>query len=144
MANEEFLSRRRLVRWAWGTAIVVFAIIVAVLLWPRAHEVDLATVDRGDVSVDVVDQGLTRMHDVYVVSAPFAGRVLRVEVQPGDRVAAGSVVARMTRALAGFLDARSDLQAQAAVDSATAQLRSAQTQLDLAASDDARTRDLAA
>ncbi len=55
------------------------------------------------------------MHDIYVISAPITGRVLRVEVEPGDEVAAGAVVARMSRAAAGFLDTRSDLQARAAV-----------------------------
>jgi HlyD family secretion protein len=144
MANEEFVARRRRVRWLWAVAITLSALLVGWGLLPHAMQVDTAKVDRGDVHVDLVDQGRTRMHDIYVVSAPFAGRVLRVEVEPGDQVAAGSVVARMTRTAAGFLDTRSDLQARAAVDAAEAQLRAAQTQLDLATRDDARTRDLAA
>ena len=72
------------------------------------------------------------MHDIYIVSAPITGRVLRVEVEPGDEVAAGAVVARMSRAAAGFLDTRSDLQARAAVTAAEAQLRSAAAELALA------------
>jgi HlyD family secretion protein len=144
MANEEFLSRRRRVRWLWGVAVLMFALVTLWLLWPNALEVDTATVDRGDVRVDLVDQARTRMHDIYVVSAPVAGRVLRVEVEPGDHVAANSVVARMTRTAAGFLDTRTDLQARAAVDAAAAQLRAAETELDLARRDDVRTRDLAA
>jgi HlyD family secretion protein len=144
MANEQFLQRRRRVRWVWGVAIAVILLLIGWGLWPRPLEVDTATVGRGDVSVDLVDQGKTRMHDVYVVSAPFPGRVLRVEVEPGDQVATGAVVARMTRTAAGFLDTRTDVQARAAVEAAEAQLRAAQTELDLAARDDARTRDLAA
>lgn len=144
MANGEFQARRRRVRWIWVAAISVFAVAVGWGLWPRALEVDVAVVDRGDVRLDLVDQGRTRMHDTYVVSAPISGRVLRIEVEPGDTVGAGSVVARMTRAAAGFLDARTDLQARAAVDAAAAQLRAAQTELDLAAREDTRIRDLAA
>lgn len=144
MANEEFQARRRRVRWLWASAVLLFALIALWMLWPRPLEVDTAAVDRGDVRVDLVDQGRTRMHDIYVVSAPVAGRVLRVEVEPGDHVAANGVVARMTRTAAGFLDTRSDLQARAAVDAAAAQLRAAQTELDLATRDDVRTRDLAA
>ncbi len=144
MANEQFVKRRRRVRWVWAVAVAVTLLLIGWGLWPRPLEVDTTKVDHGDVSVDLVDQGKTRMHDVYVVSAPFSGRVLRVEVEPGDHVAAGSVVARMTRTAAGFLDTRSDAQARAAVNAAEAQLRAAQTELDLAARDDARTRDLAA
>jgi HlyD family secretion protein len=99
---------------------------------PESIEADVATVDRGDVRVEVVDEGRTRMHDVYVISAPVTGRVLRVTVEPGDEVAAGAVVARMSRAAAGFLDTRSDLQARAAVTAAEAQLRSAAADLALA------------
>jgi HlyD family secretion protein len=59
-------------------------------------------------------------------------------------VAAGSLLARMARAAAGFLDTRSDLQARATVDAAAAKLRAAETDLDLAAREDARSRELAA
>jgi HlyD family secretion protein len=143
MANEEFQARRRRVRWFWAAAVGVLLLVVGWGLWPRPVEVDVVTVDRGDVRVDLVDQGRTRMHDTYVVSAPISGRVLRIEVEPGDTVGAGSIVARMTRAAAGFLDARTDLQARATVDAAAAQLRAAQTELDLAAREDTRIRGLA-
>jgi HlyD family secretion protein len=143
MATEQFLLRRRRVRWIWGVAIAVCLVLVGIGLMPRPLEVDIVKLDRGTVRVDLVDQGRTRMHDVYVISAPFSGRVLRVEVEPGDAVRAGDIVARMTRTAAGFLDTRTDLQARAAVDAAAAQLRAAQTEQDLAARDDARTRDLA-
>ena len=125
MANEELQRRSRRMRvfWILAAAIVVVAIVMAML--PDSLEIDTARVDRGDVRVEVVDEGRTRMHDVYVVSAPVTGRVLRVTVEPGDEVAAGTVVARMSRAAAGFLDTRSDLQARAAVAAAEAQLRSA-------------------
>jgi HlyD family secretion protein len=143
MANEEFQARRRRVRWFWAAAVAVLLVVVTWGLWPRPLEVDVVTVDRGDVRVDLVDQGRTRMHDTYVVSAPISGRVLRIEVEPGDSVGAGTIVARMTRAAAGFLDARTDLQARAGVDAAAAQLRAAQTELDLAAREDTRIRGLA-
>jgi len=143
MANEEFAMRRRRVRWIWGSVIAVLALAVAWGLLPRAVQVDISTVDRGDVQVQLVDEGRTRMHDVYVVSAPVSGRVLRVEVEPGDAVKAGGVLAQMTRAATGFLDTRTDLQSRAAVDAAAAQLRSADTQLDLARREHERTRQLA-
>ncbi|MFO1504565.1 MAG: efflux RND transporter periplasmic adaptor subunit [Steroidobacteraceae bacterium] len=143
MANEEFAKRRRRVRLIWGIAALVLAALVAWGLLPRPVEADFARVDRGPVRVELVDEGRTRMHDTYVISAPISGRVLRVEVEPGDAVAAGAVVARMTRAPAGFLDPRTDLSARATVDAAAAQLRSAETALDLARREHDRTRSLA-
>ena len=143
MANEEFARRRRRVRWIWGIVIAVLVLAVAWGLLPRAVQVDIALVDRANVQVQLVDEGRTRMHDVYVVSAPVSGRVLRVEVEPGDAVKAGSVLAQMTRAATGFLDTRTDLQSRASVDAAAAQLRSAETQLELARREHERTRQLA-
>ena len=143
MANEEFNTRRRRVRLIWAVAILVLAGLVVWGLLPRPIQADLARVDRGTVRVELVDEGRTRMHDTYVISAPISGRVLRVEVEPGDAVTAGTVVARMTRAAAGFLDPRTDLSARAAVDAAAAQLRSADTALDLARREHDRTLSLA-
>jgi HlyD family secretion protein len=143
MANEEFAKRRRRVRLIWGIAILVLAGLVTWGLIPRPMEAEFARVDRGTVRVELVDEGRTRMHDIYVISAPISGRVLRVEVEPGDAITAGAVVARMTRAAAGFLDSRTDLSARAAVDAAAAQLRSADASLDLAAREHDRTRSLA-
>jgi HlyD family secretion protein len=144
MANEELQRRSRRVRVFWIVAAAVIVIAIALSLLPDTFEVDAAKADRGDVRVEVVDEGRTRMHDVYVVSAPVTGRVLRVEVEPGDEVAAGAIVARMSRAAAGFLDTRSDLQARAAVSAAEAQLRSAEADLGLAEREHRRNTELVA
>jgi HlyD family secretion protein len=132
------------VRIFWIVAASVVVIAIALSMLPDAVEADLDRADRGDVRVEVVDEGRTRMHDIYVVSAPITGRVLRVEVEPGDAVAAGAVLARMSRAAAGFLDTRSDLQARAVVTATEAQLRSAQADLDLAEREHKRNTELVA
>jgi HlyD family secretion protein len=142
MANDDLQRRSRRMRIFWIAAAVLIAVLITVAMMPTAQEVDLARIDRGDVRVEVVDEGRTRMHDVYVISAPVTGRVLRVTVDPGDQVAAGAVVARMSRAAAGFLDTRSDLQAKAAVAAAEAQLRSANADLALAEREHARNVEL--
>jgi HlyD family secretion protein len=144
MANEELQRRSRRVRIFWIAAGAVMIIAIAVSMLPDAVEADLAKADRGDVRVEVVDEGKTRMHDIYVISAPVTGRVLRVEVEPGDEVAAGAIVARMSRAAAGFLDTRSDLQARAAVTAVEAQLRSSEADLALAEREHRRNTELVA
>jgi HlyD family secretion protein len=144
MSNETTQRRSRRVRIFWIVAAVVVVVVIVLSMLPESIEADFATVDRGDVRVEVVDEGRTRMHDVYVISAPITGRVLRVEVEPGDAVAAGAVVARMSRAAAGFLDTRTDLQSRAAVAAAEAQLRSAAADLALAEREDKRNKELVA
>jgi HlyD family secretion protein len=144
MANEDLQRRSRRVRIFWIVAAAMVVIAIALSLLPDAVEADLAKADRGDVRVEVVDEGRTRMHDIYIVSAPITGRVLRVEVEPGDEVAAGAVLARMSRAAAGFLDTRSDLQARAGVTAAEAQLRSAEAELALAEREHKRNTELVA
>ena len=144
MANEELQRRSRRVRIFWIAAAAVVVIAIGLSLVPDRIAADLAKADRGDVRVEVVDEGRTRMHDIYIISAPITGRVLRVEVEPGDEVAAGAVVARMSRAAAGFLDTRSDLQARAGVTATEAQLRSAQAELDLAEREHKRNTELVA
>lgn len=144
MSNANFKARSRRVRNIWIVVIAVAAASVAWGMWPRAAEEDLVAIDSGDVRVELVDEGRTRMHDVYIVSAPVSGRVLRVEVEPGDTVAKGAIIARMTQAAAGFLDTRSDLSARAAVDAASASLRAADTDLVLATREHERNRSLAA
>jgi HlyD family secretion protein len=142
MANAELQQRSNRVRLFWIAAAIVVAVAIGVSMLPEAIEADIARIDRGDVRVEVVDEGRTRMHDVYVISAPITGRVQRVTVEPGDEVAAGAVVARMSRAAAGFLDTRSDLQARAAVAAAEAQLRSAAADLALAEREHKRSMEL--
>lgn len=144
MPNEELQRRSRRVRIFWIVAAAVVVVAIALSMLPDSVDVDIAKADRGDVRVEVVDEGRTRMHDVYVISAPITGRVLRVEVEPGDEVAAGAIVARMSRAAAGFLDTRSDLQARAAVTAVEAQLRSADADLALAEREHRRNTELVA
>ncbi|MEO6079431.1 MAG: efflux RND transporter periplasmic adaptor subunit [Steroidobacteraceae bacterium] len=143
MSNADFKTRSRRVRNIWIVVILLAAAAAAWGMWPRPTEEDLVTIDSGDVRVELVDEGRTRMHDVYIVSAPVSGRVLRVDVEPGDTVAKGTIIARMTQAAAGFLDTRSDLSARATVDAAAASLRAADTDLVLASREHERMRTLA-
>lgn len=138
VASGQVARRRRRARTLWiGGAILVTAFLV-VAFWPRPLTVETAVADRGSLRVEIVDEGRTRYHDTYVVSAPASGRVLRVDVEPGDTVQAGAVLAQMTPAAAGFLDPRSDRQARASVDAAAASVRAAQARADLAEREHAR------
>ncbi|MGE3274797.1 MAG: efflux RND transporter periplasmic adaptor subunit [Vicinamibacterales bacterium] len=102
---------------------LVIAGLLAVALWPRATPVDLATVARGPLRVTIDEEGETRVRHRYVVSAPVAGRVLRIDLEPGDVVTSGeTVVARLRADTPPLLDARSRQEAEAARAAARAAL----------------------
>lgn len=89
--------------------------------WPRPIPIDLATVSKGPMEVTVDDEGKTRVRDIYTVSAPLAGVVLRVPGRVGDRVIAGdTVIAVMQPIIPGFHDVRSHEELQAALTAADA------------------------
>ncbi len=96
--------------------------LTAVALWPRPVGVELATVSHGALVVTVDEEGRTRVRDRFVVAAPVAGRVLRIELEPGDRVSRGDPVARLQPEHPALLDARMRAEAAAAVRSAEAVL----------------------
>lgn len=119
----------------WG---VVAAGVVAALVWamaPRPVMVDLATIARGPLEVTVEDEGTTRIREVYTVSAPTSGKMLRSPLTVGDPVVAGvTVVARFAPGDPLFLDARSRRVAEATVEAAKSAVALAETQVDQARS----------
>lgn len=102
-----------------GVVLVVGG-LVAVGLRPTTETVDLATVVKGPLQVTIDDEGRTRVRDRFVISAPAAGRVLRLALAPGDRVKRGDVVARIQPEMAPLLDVRSRAEAEAAITTARA------------------------
>ena len=77
------MTRRR-----WGVA-AAGTFIVAAAAWalvPDPIPVDVARVTRGPLEVSLAEDGITRIRERYEVAAPVAGRLLRVEVHPGDEV----------------------------------------------------------
>ena len=105
----------------------VFVAVIGFLMWPEAVPVDTARVARTDLAVTVSGEGETRVRDMYMVSAPIPGQVLRIDGHVGDAVVAGeTVIARIEPTDPVFLDARSRSQAQAAVRAAEAAKRLAE------------------
>jgi HlyD family secretion protein len=115
--------------------VAVVIVILAVALWPRTTAVDVARVERGPMQVTIDEEGETRVRERFVVSAPVAGRVERIELEPGEPVARGrTVVARLTPAAAPLIDTRSQAELSAAVESAVASVGQARAERDRAAS----------
>ncbi|MCC2110981.1 MAG: HlyD family efflux transporter periplasmic adaptor subunit [Hyphomicrobiales bacterium] len=120
-------------------------------MWPKPVFVDIAEIGRETLEVTVEDEGVTRIRDVYTVSAPVPGKVLRSPREIGDTVIADeTLVAVIEPTDPTFLDARSQRVAEAAVSAAeaavnlaAAQVREANSQLDFAKSDLERAERLA-
>ncbi len=119
----KLLTDRRLLITAAGIGT-----LLAVALWPQTLLVDAVTTTRGTLTVDVTEEGRTRVRDRFVVSSPAAGRVLRVELEPGDRVHRGDVVARVQPAMPPLIDARAHAEARAIVNGARAALGRAEAE----------------
>lgn len=142
-------TMRRIFALLLGAGVIA---VIAWALWPQPVPVDVATIGKGPLEVVVEDEGITRIREVYTVSAPIGGKMLRAEREVGDRVVAGkTVVAVIEPTDPTFLDVRTQRvneaaveAAQAAVDLAEAQIKQARSQLEFAQGDLRRAEELAA
>jgi HlyD family secretion protein len=134
----------------WSVIIGLVAVGLSISFMPRAVLVDLVEVGSGPLMVTLDEEGETRVHDVYTLSAPVAGRVQRINWHVGDSVVANeTVLARIEPGDPSFLDPRSEAQARAAVqaaeaaqDLAAAAVQDAQAQYDFARAEFARMQEL--
>ncbi len=72
--------------------------ILTLLIWaflPSPIPVDVAEVKRGNVQVTVDEEGETRIRQRYLVSAPVAGRLARINLDEGDKVTQGQIIAQI-------------------------------------------------
>jgi HlyD family secretion protein len=135
--------------WLIAGAGAVLALLVYAF-WPQPVDADLAAVTRGRLRVTVDEDGRTRIKERYDVSSPLAGRLLRINLDPGDPVSANDTnLAVIEPTDPTLLDARSRAEAEARVKAADAGQKRAQANLkrdnqalDLAKRDLARARQL--
>lgn len=120
-------------RAAWVVVLGLVLAGVAWFAWPRPIPVDLATVTTGPMEVTIDDQAKTRVRHVYTVSAPIAGKVLRISspagaqdifLHVGDQVIGNETVVAVMQPMApSFLDVRSREELQAAEAAAEAAVK---------------------
>lgn len=104
----------------WSAIALVLAVLLVLAFRPRPVLVDLAAVSRGPLTVAVRDEARTRVRDIYVVSAPVSGRLLRVGNRAGERVRAGAVIALLQPAPPTLVDERTRRELQAGIRAADA------------------------
>jgi HlyD family secretion protein len=116
------------INWKLPAAGIGIALILGFALWPQPADVDIAQVSRQDVRVSIDEDGMARVRRRFLVSAPLAGRLQRITLEPGDRVARGRVVARLIPPAPVLLDARARTELTAAAAAADAALERARAE----------------
>jgi HlyD family secretion protein len=108
----------------WAPALLAMIVALFLLFRPQPVQVDLTSMQRGDMLRSVAEEGKTRVKEVFVVSAPIPGLMRRIEIHAGDQVvAANTIVAQIEPGDPSLLDARTEAEAQAAVRAAEANRR---------------------
>jgi HlyD family secretion protein len=134
-----------------AAAVLLVAAAFVYALAPRPVPVDFAVVTAGPMRETIDEEGRTRIRDIYVISAPISGKVLRTELRVGDPVTQSrTVVARILPSAPPLLDARtrSELEAAAAaarvaITLAEAEEQQARSELAFATEEVKRARRLA-
>lgn len=107
-------------RWP---VVGVVALVAAALFWlarPAAVEVESALVRTGELQVGFREEARTRVRDPFLLSAPVAGQIDRISLEPGDLLQAGQVLVRLRPVAALLLDDRSRSETRARAAAATA------------------------
>ena len=119
MANDKVKSATANSRMVWAGLVGLLGIFLVWAFWPDAVPVDIEEVSIGEMSVYVEGEGHTRVKDIYKISAPVSGRVLRIDAESGDPVIANkTILAVIEPADPSFLDTRTRAEAEAAAQAA--------------------------
>lgn len=139
------MSRQGIMRWRWVlAAALLLATGLAYSFWPEAVDVDTGAVTCGPMQVGITDDGVTRVRELYVVSAPVTGYLSRIEWDAGDEIVANAtVIARMSGVPSTPLDMRSRAELRDALAAARASGRGVAASLELARADLERAEQLA-
>jgi len=85
---------------------LIGAAIAAALLWPGSVPADVASARRSRFTLTVEEDGMTRVRERYVVSAPVTGTLLRVDRHAGEEMSRGELLLAIVPTAPTLLDAR--------------------------------------
>ena len=85
-----------------GLIIVVLAMAIFFSMRSPPIDVDVAAVTKGPMLVTINDEGETRVRNMFVISAPINGRLMRIKLDAGDPVIAGKTVGARIRPAGAF------------------------------------------
>ena len=124
------------VQWRKRIAFIVIVVAIATGLFygfqPQPLAVDLGVATRGPLRVTIEQEGKTRVVDRFVISAPVAAYARRIELDVGDKVQRGDVLAYLDPPRAEVLDMRRRAEAKARVDAASDNVSAAEQRVQAA------------
>jgi len=85
---------RRRLGWIITAIVVVGFIVISIL--PKPVEVEAAVVRRGLIQTAITAEGRIRLSNRILITLPSTGTVSRINIEPGDSVVAGQVIATYT------------------------------------------------
>src|SRR5690606_27757822 len=108
---------------------VVGAMVFGLIFSLRAKPipVEVREIKRGTFVRTIREDGVTRVRERYVVSAPLSGNVGRLSLRPGDIVKEGAPLAAIRPALPPLLDSQSQKELQARLAASQASLARAKS-----------------
>jgi HlyD family secretion protein len=115
-------SRSRII--IYGIAAVI-VLVIGYGFMPNPIVVETAVARRGNMRVTIEEEGMTRVIDRFIISAPVAGFALRIGLDIGDTVSKGDRITELEPLRSNVLDPRSRAEAQARVAAAEASLLAA-------------------
>ena len=108
-----------------GIGVAVIAGLFVLAWRDPGLAVELAEVRAAPLRVSLQEEGKTRLKQRYLISAPVAGTVRRIEREPGDTVRRGEVVAELEPLAGALMDPQTRARAVAEAASAEASVRAA-------------------
>ena len=121
------IKRRNLI-----VSVVVVTALVALALWAlqsAPRPLDVVSVQRGALVQHFEEEGRTQLPRRWLLSAPIAGTLQRIDLLQGDAVKAGQVLAVIEPARATLLDPANRARLLAEEAAATASMQAAQQRL---------------
>jgi len=92
---------------------------------PQPVKVDMAVAESAPLTVMIAEEGRTRVVDRYLISAPVASMMARIDFEVGDIIDSGTPLVILEPLVSAALDPRSRAQAQALLKAADATLEAA-------------------
>ncbi len=81
--------------WAWG--LILAAVLILALSGCSKTEVKVISPVRGAIDESFTEPARTRLEKTYPITMPVAGRIFRIELEPGDPVKKGQVLVKYDR-----------------------------------------------
>ncbi|MEK0427039.1 MAG: putative efflux system component YknX, partial [Planctomycetota bacterium] len=72
--------------WKILLATASLAVLVVFALRPERIPIEVAKAQRGVVEISIYDDGITRVRERFAIIAPISGKMVRLQVHPGDPV----------------------------------------------------------